>query len=74
MAKAGKISNELLAEFSTTNTKRPFGNIPPRRYYLIACEGEETETNYFEAIKKILPREMIHRITIKHKFCKISLA
>ena len=65
MAKAGKISNDLLAEFSTTNTKRPFGNIPPRRYYLIACEGEETETNYFEAIKKILPREMIHRVTIK---------
>lgn len=64
MAKAGKISKGLLAEFSTEKVKRPFGNIPPRRYYLIVCEGEETEPNYFEAIKRILPPDMVNRITI----------
>ncbi len=64
MAKAGKISKDVLAEFSTEKNKRPFGNIPPRRYYLIACEGEETETNYFEAIKRILPPAMVSRVSI----------
>ncbi len=64
MAKAGKISKDVLAEFSAEKNKRPFGNIPKRRYYLIVCEGEETEPNYFEAIKKILPPDMVDRITI----------
>ncbi len=64
MAKPGKLSTNLLAEFSSEKAKRPFGNLPPRRYYLIVCEGEETESNYFDAIKKILPPEMVNRITI----------
>ena len=33
-------------------------------HYLIICEGEETEPNYFEAIKRILPPDMVNRITI----------
>lgn len=64
MAISGKIPNDILAEFSTEKTKRPFGNIPPRRYYLIVCEGEETEPNYFEAIKRILPPAMVDRVSI----------
>ena len=64
MAKAGKLSKRLLAEFSSETAKRPFGNLPQRRYYLIVCEGEKTEPNYFEAIKRILPPEMVNRITI----------
>lgn len=64
MAKAGKVSQDVLAEFSTPKNKRPFGNIPQRRYYLIVCEGEETEPNYFEAIKRILPPAMISRVSI----------
>lgn len=38
---------------------------PPRRYYLIVCEGEKTEPNYFEALKKRLPKDMVKRICIK---------
>ena len=64
MAKAGKLSKRLLAEFSLEKPTRPFGNLPKRRYYLIVCEGEETEPNYFEAIKRLLPPEMVKRITI----------
>jgi hypothetical protein len=30
-----------------------------RQYFLIVCEGEETEPNYFEAFKKELPREVV---------------
>ena len=64
MAKAGKLPKNLLAEFPSEKAKRPFGNLPTRRYYLIVCEGEETEPNYFEAIKRMLPPEMVNRITI----------
>ena len=30
-----------------------------RYYYLIVCEGEETEPNYFKAIKKQLPPDIV---------------
>jgi len=64
MAKAGKLSKNLLDELSHETRKRPFGNLPSRRYYLIVCEGKKTEPNYFEAIKRALPPEMVKRITI----------
>jgi len=56
MSKAGQLPQQLLAEFSGEKIKRLFGNRPRRRYYLIVCEGEKTEPNYFEAIRKILLR------------------
>ncbi len=43
---------------------RPYGNRPRRRYFLIVCEGEKTEPNYFEAISNQLPKDMVKRITI----------
>ena len=66
-AKAGKIPRKefmrgLLLE---RRTARPYGNRPPRRYYLIVCEGEETEPNYFNSIAAQLPKEMVNRITVK---------
>ena len=64
MAKAGHLSKESLANFSAQEIKRPHGNLPKRRYYLIVCEGKETEPNYFEAIRRILPPSMVHRVTI----------
>ena len=44
---------------------RPYGNRPPRRYFLIVCEGEETEPNYFNSIAAQLPKDMVSRITVK---------
>jgi len=64
MATAGKLSKDSLAEFPSEGAKRPFGKRLPRRYYLIVCEGEKTEPNYFEAIRRILPPEMVKRITV----------
>lgn len=41
------------------------GKRPRRRYFLIVCEGERTEPNYFDSIRRMLPREMADRITVK---------
>jgi len=41
------------------------GQKPRRRYFLIVCEGEKTEPNYFDSIRRMLPREMADRITVK---------
>lgn len=64
MAKAGKISRLVKTEFGNAESKRPFGQLPPRRYYLIVCEGQETEPNYFRALCRELPKEMAQLITI----------
>lgn len=65
MSKGGRLSISALDGFGSASTPRPFGNLPPRRYFLIVCEGEKTEPNYFESIRRILPSEMVNRITIK---------
>lgn len=49
---------------SEESSGRRNGNRPPRRYYLIVSEGTKTEPNYFEAIKRLLPNEMVKRINI----------
>ena len=66
-AKAGKISRrEFMRDVVAGRTPaRPYGNRPPRRYFLIVCEGEETEPNYFNAIAAQLPKDMVNRITVK---------
>ncbi|MBQ3344979.1 MAG: RloB domain-containing protein [Kiritimatiellae bacterium] len=66
-AKAGKISRrEFMRGMSLGRSlARPYGNRPPRRYFLIVCEGEETEPNYFNSIAAQLPKDMVNRITVK---------
>ena len=64
MAKAGKVSTNLQHNILERRNKRRSGQRPRRRYYLIVCEGEATEPNYFDAIRKILPNEMVKRISI----------
>ena len=44
---------------------RPFGRIPKRRSYLIVCEGEKTEPNYFRALSKCLPRNMVENVVVE---------
>lgn len=36
-----------------------------RKYYLIVCEGEKTEPNYFEGFKQDLPRNVLQTCEIK---------
>ena len=66
-AKAGKISRrEFMRGLSLgRSSARPYGNRPPRRYFLIVCEGEKTEPNYFNSIAAQLPKEMVKRIDVK---------
>ena len=64
-AKAGKISRREFMRGLGRSSARPYGNRPPRRYFLIVCEGEETEPNYFNSISLQLPKDMVNRITVK---------
>lgn len=66
-AMAGKISRrEFMRGLSLgRSSARPYGNRPHRRYFLIVCEGEETEPNYFNSIAAQLPKDMVNRITVK---------
>ncbi len=39
---------------------RKQGKKPQRRYFLIVCEGEKTEPNYFNGLKKELPKNTVN--------------
>ena len=39
--------------------KRQAGRLVPRKFYLIACEGQEAEPNYFKKLSNQLPRDII---------------
>lgn len=65
MSKAGNIPAGLFSETSASSFRRVVGQRPKRRFYLIVCEGKETEPNYFEAIRQRLPKEMVKRVTIE---------
>ena len=65
MATAAKIDNKKLEKYLQNRTaKRIPKKKPPRRYYLIICEGVKTEPNYFESLKKKLPPEIVHRVDV----------
>lgn len=46
-------------EESSNSSKRRFRTRPQRERYLIVCEGEKTEPNYFIALSAILPRNLV---------------
>lgn len=50
-----KISNEQLKRYARNEHKRKQDIRAKRMYYLIICDGEETEPNYFEGLKQDLP-------------------
>jgi len=59
MARKIKISNEQLKRFARKEHKRKQDIRAKRMYYLIICEGEETEPNYFEGLKQDLPKGVL---------------
>lgn len=65
MARKIKIDNAVLKRFARENQKRKVGGIPKRGYYLIVCEGEKTEPNYFKSLKKKLPKGVVDYIEIE---------
>jgi hypothetical protein len=65
MANKIKVDNVVLKRLAQREKKRCKGTNPERRYFLIVCEGTKTEPNYFEAIKKELPRGVLEHIDIE---------
>lgn len=65
MARKIKIDNSLLKRFMREDQKRKVGGTPKREYYLIVCEGEKTEPNYFISLRKKLPRGVVDYIQIE---------
>lgn len=65
MARKIKIDNSLLKRFAREDQKRKVGGIPQREYYLIVCEGEKTEPNYFKSLKEKLPIGVVDYIEIE---------
>jgi hypothetical protein len=59
MARKIKIPNEHLKRFARAEQKRKKDTRNKRKYYLIVCEGEATEPNYFEGLKQDLPKGVL---------------
>lgn len=59
MARKVKIPNERLKRYARKEHKRKQDIRAKRIYYLIVCEGEETEPNYFEGLKQDLPKGVL---------------
>lgn len=59
MARKIKIPNERLKRYAREEHKRKQDIRAKRMYYLIVCEGEETEPNYFEGLKQDLPKGVL---------------
>lgn len=59
MARKIKIPNEHLKRFARAEQKRKKDIRNKRKYYLIVCEGEATEPNYFDGLKQDLPKGIL---------------
>ena len=56
MARVAKVDNVWKKRFDRIEKKRPVNTRAKLVYFLIVCEGEKTESNYFKALEKELPR------------------
>ena len=57
MAKKAFFSNKTKRD--RTETARKIDSKNKRKYYLIVCEGEKTEPNYFKSLKNALPKGVL---------------
>lgn len=59
MARKVKIPNHIQKRLAREEHKRKRNTKDKRKYFLIVCEGEKTEPNYFESLKKDLPKGVL---------------
>ena len=59
MAKKSKIAYDIKNKHKGTALSRQMNNKSKRKHYLIVCEGEKTEPNYFESLKNALPKGVL---------------
>jgi hypothetical protein len=64
MARKIKIDNAVLKRHLREEKSRRINYINKRVFYLIVCEGEKTEPNYFESLKKSLPKGVLELTSI----------
>ena len=62
MARITKIDNVSKKRFERQEKRRAIGTRERRVYFLIVCEGEKTEPNYFKSLKNDLPLESLNVI------------
>ncbi len=59
MATKVKLDNSYLKKLERKEYKRKENFRTKRRFYLIVCEGEKTEPNYFNSLKQSLPKGVL---------------
>ena len=64
MANIIKIDNAVLKRRAREESKRKIEFKSKRKFYLIVCEGEKTEPNYFESLKASLPKGVLELTSI----------
>jgi hypothetical protein len=62
MARVTKIDNVSKKRFERQEKRRAIGTRDRRVYFLIVCEGEKTEPNYFKGLRNDLPPETLNVI------------
>jgi len=60
MARKAKIDNSILKRFYKETVERKKETRTKKLYYLVVCEGIKTEPNYFEGLKKEIPKGKLH--------------
>ena len=65
MARKIKVPNHFKKRHNRAETKRLEETKSKRRFFLIVCEGEKTEPNYFESLKDDLPKGVLNVCDIK---------
>lgn len=64
MANKIKIDNAVLKRRARSEKKRKTEFKTKRKFYLIVCEGQKTEPNYFESLKSSLPKGVLELTSI----------
>ena len=59
MARKVKIPNHIKKRHQRTESQRLEEIKSKHRFFLIVCEGEATEPNYFESLKNDLPKGVL---------------
>lgn len=65
MARKIKIEPAIVKLRERQEARRQINIKPKRKRYLIICEGEKTEPNYFEALKLALPKGVLEVVDFK---------
>lgn len=64
MARKIKIDNAIIKRRERHESKRKMGFKSKRKFFLIVCEGEKTEPNYFNSLRLALPKGVLELVNI----------